>query len=60
MSDWQPIETKPDNTDPVLVWFEGGLQPVLVYHNLRGWRISGVGYIEIKPTHWMPLPEPPQ
>jgi len=59
---WQPIETAPQDRR-VMVWkeatgiyiseFEDGEWP------MHGWgRRGGVWYP--RPTHWMPLPEPPR
>jgi hypothetical protein len=57
---WQPIETAPS-------------EHLIFYGNTRhdegvvftGWKaINGVCYTDagerVKPTHWMPLPEPPK
>ena len=59
MSDWQPIETSPRiELDDIIVfngkfvqcgqWWEGG------------WVDSLSEWIEPQPTHWMPLPQPPE
>jgi hypothetical protein len=70
MSDWQPIETAPK--DGTLVWayasrfddangrqgmasFLRTSQGFGVWH----WR-HGRNYGGSNPTHWMPLPEPPE
>jgi len=61
MSEWQPIETAPRDGTPVLCYYppEGGDDGVCeVYSSL------GDGYYEFlldgrDPTHWMPLPDPP-
>ena len=65
---WQPIETAPTDGTHVLLFIPryamGRLPYVMVQGwNLaadrRGWRAHYAGGI-VEPTHWMPLPEPPQ
>ena len=62
MTDWQPIETAPKDSE-ILVWdgkdiwlveTEFGMYPK---HNGCGCCSSSVHY---EATHWMPLPEPPK
>lgn len=71
--EWQPIETAPKDGSDVLLYFplEGlkGWSRVVICHwrtigDERGhwvWQDRAVrGYSDAyKPTHWMPLPEPP-
>lgn len=60
---WQPIETAPRDSIPVLVhagakdWMDNDVPSVAWYSNMHGW----VGHFATgeTPTHWMPLPEPP-
>jgi hypothetical protein len=62
---WQPIETAPTDT-PVLVWHPGlgmGGWNCMAKGDDGTWRetahdgrVLKEGY---EPTHWMPLPEPP-
>ena len=62
---WQPIETAPQNVDVLVLLggevfsgaFNGGHWefPYADYHGCGC--CSG---INDRPTHWMPLPEPPQ
>lgn len=56
MGEWQPIETAPKGKD-VLLFF-----PKVEGRNyLREWiRVGFKDDCIRKPTHWMPLPEPPQ
>ena len=61
MSDWKPIATAPKSAKRILVYnpmvgvyssnLEDGEYP------LRFWDYEGIWFP--KPTHWMPLPEPP-
>ena len=66
---WQPMATAPNNTDDVLLYCSDTNEQMI------GFRISSKGLehrfgVEIdvggfcirlvcRPTHWMPLPEPP-
>ena len=73
MSAWQPIETAPrcvasgpnDNgRRPVIVTrkCDSNIPPYAVARlTVRGW-VSGSRYKRLwfTPTHWMPLPEPPE
>ncbi len=67
MCEWQPIETAPKNTD-VLVYVLDGYEKmgVAMFHTYAykdgGWWQWEHEYQvrEIVPTHWMPLPDPPQ
>jgi hypothetical protein len=49
---WQPIETAPKG-DELLLYFPGHkyLPPMM--------KVDRLGNVPRKPTHWMPLPEPP-
>jgi hypothetical protein len=64
MSEWQPIETCPDNTS-VLFWDHGVKTGRMEHDSLRigGFRQDhfwGGGFDDdAPPTYWMPLPEPP-
>ena len=63
VSDWREIETAPKDGREVLVYDE-------TFHTIEiagwhvddydegGWQTGDFGTCE--PTHWMPLPEPPQ
>jgi len=52
LTQWQPIETAPKDGKEILVWC-----PVVGYAVVRAWNGSGERLSE--PTHWMPLPGPP-
>ena len=63
MTDWQPIDTAPDDTEILVygAWIEGG--------SFKGITIATRSWIDDvwdcegdymgEMTHWMPLPEPP-
>jgi hypothetical protein len=62
---WQPIETVPNNEEWVLVhgfWYsEGDYNGITLGTYLPSeemWTFEG-GWMN-RPTHWMPLPEPPK
>ncbi len=69
-SDWQPIETAPKDGTRILVW-DGDLLAVAdwdqphVCARTNAWCVGECDgeYNDRttmwKPTHWMPLPEPP-
>ena len=66
MSEWQPIETAPEDGTPVLIFSakhgKNHKSPVALdfYHFRRdGWAYGGWYAID-NPTHWMPIPEPPK
>lgn len=64
MTDWQPIETCPPEVDRALLALDWG--EVIIGRRLStvwvedGETCEGGAYNEITPTHWMPLPSPPQ
>lgn len=63
MSEWQPIETAPDDGTPMLVtWPCTSGADVTVATKIEVWRDYYSGdhlAAQERPTHWMPLPEPP-
>lgn len=70
MSEWQPIETAPDDGSHFVAWFTtsyGGFAHICAIDKFRGERrISSTwAYYSEAPdmsnvTHWMPLPKPPK
>lgn len=70
MSDWQPIETAPKDGTPIklLIPYSPEIFPESDCTDRGFWsaedscfRFDGDdGPDDIQPTHWMPLPEPPQ
>jgi hypothetical protein len=69
MSNWQPIETAPKDGNRILV--SGNTDIATTEFTNGRWVLSpiawdgdgetgGIADLEFVPTHWMPLPEPPQ
>lgn len=55
MTNWQPIITAPQDGTEILGWpVEGG---VAIVYFFMGWCS---GDYEADPTHWHPLPNPPE
>lgn len=69
--EWQPIETAPKGRFYAEKWFLSASPPLLLWDGL-GATIGQYGYTErgkgrwrdwrgnVEPTHWMPLPAPPE
>lgn len=66
MGEWQPIETAPKDGTELLLFSAGQID--CGYWSTSVWVASGGAWIiyesrsdtvELSPTHWMPLPEPP-
>lgn len=64
---WQPIKTAPKNGTPVLLWSVYPHPVVVPPLCIAGKYIKGINKwvglnsdIYLYPTHWMPLPEPPE
>lgn len=56
---WQDIHDAPHDGTDILTW-DGNTQEVLFWsQHGNGWT-CGNPKIKHKPTHWMPLPEPPK
>jgi hypothetical protein len=65
MSDWQPIETAPKDGRAVLLWIPApaGMVELCYWNTAKDqdhWLESCGFRLQEQPTHWMPLPEPPQ
>lgn len=72
MSEWRPIETAPKNGESVMVsdganvgessWING--RWVQTSCGTSAWEgegdRGGLADLDIAPTHWMPLPDPPK
>jgi hypothetical protein len=67
--EWQSIDTAPKDGTPILV-YEGGaiytakFDKFFSWSDETGWRLPDMlditGDVSAEPTHWMPLPEPPE
>lgn len=57
MTKWLPIESAPKDGVEVLTW-DGDWVRVAEHAHDDFWRTLGLA--THKPTHWMPLPEPPK
>jgi hypothetical protein len=64
MSEWKPIETAPKTDEPILVVYDNGDIEIIDDSNQTDWQpYDGINQNMMgvsKPTHWMPLPEPPK
>ena len=67
--DWQPIETAPRDGTAVLCWpfnysslFEGKAEPEIVigFFSENDWWCESNVSKTFDPTHWRPLPTPPE
>jgi hypothetical protein len=60
MSEWQPIETAPKDGTAVIVYCPAkGVHVGNRRSDRVGWYSVRGAYL-CKPTHWMPLPPPPE
>ena len=65
---WNCVDTCPPPMNKLLIlWAETSIDPpnwkmAIGSLNYQGWNWEGrwLGEYEVKPTHWMPLPEPPR
>jgi hypothetical protein len=64
MSEWQSIETAPKTRHAILVHCEERRNTYVVTWNPLeeppGWFHFGGGFLYECPSHWMPLPDPPE
>lgn len=64
---WQPISTAPRD-ERLIVLRIGNERPFVGYHvfdedetgKRSAWMDADESFLEYKPTHWMPLPQPPR
>ena len=58
---WQPIETDTNDGECVLVWWPeiDDRFPLIAWQKHGVWRSYDVVNYTVGPTHWMPLPSPP-
>lgn len=68
-ANWQPIETAPRCGDEVILWTERGVTSPCIWSKKGDisengfwlwWQAEPEYLIEVKATHWMPLPSPPE
>ena len=62
---WQPIKTAPKDGTPILVWDGYNITSAKWEVDYDWWEICvpSDGYVDsncIEPTHWQPLPPPPE
>lgn len=69
MSEWQPIETAPKDGSRILGWAKSkngsdDLRLVIFWDQTSPegarWIVAFNAFWHFEPTHWMPLPEPPE
>jgi hypothetical protein len=64
MLDWRKIETAPRPHQGILILFcpEDDTRGSVTagYWTEHGWFGWHEDYLDFQPTHWMPLPEPPE
>lgn len=63
VTEWQPIETAPKDGREILLFARGNRDFIGVGQWAKGNLPETYGWFwsfAIRPTHWMPLPEPPQ
>ena len=66
MREWQSIETAPKDGTNVVLYFANSKGGVIASMVNGAWRLSanGTGFAldteRYEPTHWMPLPDPPE
>ena len=59
MTEWQPIDTAPKDGTDVLVWCGGAM--FIACMEVGRWFFDRTDYsVKPLPTHWMPLPAPPE
>jgi hypothetical protein len=62
---WQRIEMAPTDGTDVIVFVEQSAEQFVAYYDQGSWvyaiipRVKGGGMLCCEPTHWMPLPAPP-
>lgn len=65
MTNWQPIETAPKDGNDIIVFCDDTNEMMVAFWNKKyeGWQFA-MGHYDgahvCSPSHWMPLPEPPE
>ena len=57
---WQPIESAPKDDEEVLLYFANGDMEIADWREDAQMWDGLSGWIRATPTHWMPLPDPPE
>lgn len=66
---WRPIETAPRDGTPVLTYLPPLPHQTVGWINIQKWKGDKAGWISVgkpkrrtnfQPTHWQPLPTPPE
>ncbi len=57
---WQPIETAPKDDSVILVYDGAGMHVAWIGWTENEKPVYFDDNVAIRPTHWMPLPEPPK
>jgi len=63
MSEWQPIQTAPKDGSPFLAYTisRAGFAPAPSYRiEIASWKMNYFHAPWGIPTHWMPMPDPPE
>lgn len=71
MTEWQPIETAPKDGTRILAWqpegqwksrrlLRGARAEIVYWHRPANPEHGGFWVPSFRPTHWMPLPAPPE
>lgn len=60
MNDWRPIETKPRDHFPVLIWGPYGHRVAFLDVTWTWFTTDADDPLDYEPTHWMPLPLRPE
>jgi len=55
---WQPIASAPRDGSSFLAFIDGE-HVEMVHHSVQSWVITNHG-MKVEPTHWLPLPPPPE
>lgn len=58
--EWQPIETAPRDGREILIWTKSREVEKAVYLSRKDAWVSPDGGYGYEPSHWMPLPTPPE
>lgn len=60
MDKWQPIDTAPKDGTEILTYAYTNMRVALWDDYTRDWRCNVHSFVQINPSHWMPLPPPPE